>query len=408
MDEPSPPLALHRQRRKVELLRQQVYDQPDPNADPERFQTLLEAETYLLQLEQAHEAATSVEQAGILLDSTAPAAGGQLMGGETTGIEVKVQLRQARIPTAIVHLLDPLEAPLVTYKVAYRGEEFVRLRLTSFVEGYSAQAVDTVELTYQQPTGEINQLPTFFPAALQAVNERTRATLHIQVDDLDGAAEQHSTFPIWLQARTSACLGLHDPASGRWVDLTHYLAAWVTPNAPSVMKLLREAAGYHPDKMIIGYQGGREAVEAQVRAAFEALKALGIQYVNSVLAFGADRGELMQRIRCPREALENQSANCIDGAVLMASVLEAASLSPGLVLVPGHAFLAWETMEGSGEWDYLETTMIGSHPFEAAQATGRALAQKWSAQARQSKDARYFRLLPLAEIRANKGVTPME
>jgi hypothetical protein len=89
-------------------------------------------------------------------------------------------------------------------------------------------------------------------------------------------------------------------------------------------------------------------------------------------------------------------------------VLEAASLSPGLVLVPGHAFLAWETIEGSGEWDYLETTMIGSHPFEAAQATGRALAQKWSAQARQSKDARYFRLLPLAEIRANKGVTPME
>jgi hypothetical protein len=85
-------------------------------------------------------------------------------------------------------------------------------------------------------------------------------------------------------------LGLSDPASGRWVDLTHYLAAWVTPNAPPVMKLLREAARCHPEGRIIGYQGGPEVVEAQVRAVFEALKALGIQYVNSVLTFGADRG----------------------------------------------------------------------------------------------------------------------
>ena len=55
----------------------------------------------------------------------------------------------------------------------------------------------------------------------------------------------------------------------------------------------------------------------------------------------------------------------------MASLLEAASLQPAIVLVPGHAFVAWETWEGTDEWDYLETTMIASHDFEAARQRAR-------------------------------------
>ena len=45
----------------------------------------------------------------------------------------------------------------------------------------------------------------------------------------------------------------------------------------------------------------------------------------------------------PRESLADKEANCINGTVLFASLLEGISMSPAIVLVPGHAFLAWET-----------------------------------------------------------------
>jgi hypothetical protein len=88
--------------------------------------------------------------------------------------------------------------------------------------------------------------------------------------------------------------------------------------------------------------------------------------VNSVIDYGAGPGEVTQRTRLPRESLAQKSANCIDGTVLLTSLLEGASLNPAVVLVPDHAFVGWETWDGSGEWSYLETTMIGSAEFETA------------------------------------------
>ena len=99
-----------------------------------------------------------------------------------------------------------------------------------------------------------------------------------------------------------------------------------------------------------------------------------------MIDFGAGPGQVTQRTRLPRESLRHKSANCIDGTVLMASLLEAASLQPAIVLVPGHAFVGWETWEGTDEWDYLETTMIASHDFEAARQRARSLFERFSAE----------------------------
>jgi hypothetical protein len=77
--------------------------------------------------------------------------------------------------------------------------------------------------------------------------------------------------------------------------------------------------------------------------------------------------------------------------------------------VPGHAFLAWETAEGSGQWDYVETTMIGSHDFAAAQASARATAAHYQALRQANGDDPYqFQCLSLAELRAGLGISPME
>ena len=395
-----------RQKRVVESLRRLVYAQPDPTDSADLLQQLQAEEEKLHQIEAA--APKPAPEGGVLLEAQVGGEkhAGDLLGAATTGIDARVLLRQSHVPTSIVHFLDARDKPLVTFQVRYLGDEHARLRLTSFVEGYSAQAISTIELLDDGEV-EINHLPTFFPDRLQAVTELTRATLHIRIDDLDGATEQHSTFPIWLLARTSAYLGVQDPVTGAWIDLAPYLGAWVTPNAPDVLRLLRRALDLHPDHRIAGYQAGPAGVEPQVRAIYGAIKAEGIAYVNSLLAFGG-AGEQMQRVRLPRETIQTRSANCIDATVLMASVLEAASLNPALVILPGHALLGWEADDGVGEWHYVETTMLGTHDFDAAHRAGQIMGQQQDKLAVKLGDPRYFQRLSLPELRGERGIVPME
>jgi len=388
-------------------LRQQLYQETDLQASQELLAELAKAEKLLHQLEGEQGAGEPLEDPVLIDLSTEEESGGFMDGPGVGGVEVQALKRQSHVPTGIVHLLEADETPLVTFRLRATGGQNVRLRLISFVEGYSAQAVSTVELPPDEPM-EINHLPTFFPEQVRWVNEMTRASLNIQVDDLAGTIQEHRTFPIWMLARTSAYNGIKDPATDEWIDLARYLAAWVTPAADEVLRVLRRAAELHPQRRMVGYQGGASGIEAQVRAIFEALKAEGILYVNSILAFGPDRDVAIQRVRLPRQSIRVKSANCIDGVVLMASLLEAASLSPGLVLVPGHAFLAWEQQQGSGEWDFLETTMIGSDDFDAAHLRGKVLAEQYRTLAQSSDDERFFRLLSVPELRVDHGITPME
>lgn len=415
------PQEIYDLRRQVEALRQQALFPVSPEAGSELLEQLAQAEQQLAALERQQPPPV---ESGVLIDNRAAEedTGGTLMGADTTGLEVTVELRMGRVPTSIVHLFDEEQHPLVTCRLNYTGGEFMRLRMTSWVEGYSAEAVDTLELTYKNRAGSVNQLPTFFPEKIKALTELARATLHVRVENLDGGIELHSTHPIWLLARSSAYLTMRDPAANRWIDLRPYLAAWVTPNAPQVMELLRRAAEVHPDRRIVGYQVDPAGVRTQVQCVFEALKAEQLTYVNSLVSFGAGAEVQTQRVRLPREALEYRSANCIDGTVLLASVLEFASLNPGIVVVPGHAFLAWQKQRPqaaaagpqpdwqalANDWDYLETTMIGSHDFEAANQRGRLLAEHYRQQAQQNSNPHYFQLISLRDARTNLGIMPME
>ena len=192
-------------------------------------------------------------QPGGLLFTTAAESG--RLGLQTTGLEATCRLRMAQVPTAIAHLLDPATDPLLQCKVENGSTEIRRVRVTSFVEGYSAQAIETFEIKSGK-FHEFDQLPTFFPDRLTQMNELTRATLHVRVDDLDGKVELHRTQAIWLLPRTTAPLAVKDPMTGEWRDLTRYLGAFVTPNEPELEKVLRDAVDLAPDHQFVSYQAG--------------------------------------------------------------------------------------------------------------------------------------------------------
>ena len=396
-------------------LRRQVFEQPDPAQSSSLLRDLIAAEKALAQVEnrRATAQAADITENGTIFDRKTTSA---LLGPETTGLDARIQVRMSQVPTAIYHLLNSDADPLLTCFLDNVSTGTRRIRITSFIDGYSSRAVDTVELEAQRHH-EFRQSPTLFPEHIRQVTELTRATVNVQVEDLDGKGEWpairtevHKTHPIWLLARTTAPLAVQDPATGTLRDMTRYFGAFVTPNAPALMSFLRTAAQAHPEGRLVGYQGDKTVgVRSQVKALFDALKnSANITYVNSVIAFNPEEGQFSQRVRLPRESLQDRQANCIDGTVLFASLLEGASLNPAIVVVPGHAFVAWETWDKSGDWEYLETTMIGSHDFDAARLSGGSTAEVYETLAKEMSDESKFRRWSLRELRTTHRITPME
>jgi hypothetical protein len=403
-------------------LRQQEYDlQLEVNrleqllteaGDPQATQTLLDAiaarQEDLFALEKQRIALQKQDdKSGLVMEVRGVASRSTTRDGtrgvDTTGLGVNVRLKMAHVPTAIYHLLDAVDHPLIVCEVRNVARETKRVRVTSFIEGYSAQAIDTVEIAAGKEQ-TISQLPTLFPERLRSLNELTRAMLNVLIEDLDGNVEQHKSEPIWLLSRNSAPLYVRDPATGEWNNLTRYLGAFVTPNEPTIMEFLRKVAARHPQKQLHGYQPDRD-VEAQVRAIFEALKAdADVTYVNSTVNFNPEQSARTQRVRLPRQSLQERQANCIDGALLFASLLEAVSLNPALVIVPGHVLVGWETSKGNNQWAYLETTKIGDGSFEDACTLGKQKATTYE----RLQNPRSFIRWSVRDLRTEHGITPLE
>jgi hypothetical protein len=387
-------------RATVTRLRRDVYAAPKQQAD-DTFKTLVAAE-----------AAVAAEERKVQGDGTP---GGLVfttsvetntLSADTTGLEVECRLRMAQVPTAIAHLLDGVVNPLLSCSVHNSSSEIRRVRVSSFVEGYSAKAIDTFEIKPNKTHG-FDLLPTFFPERLDTIHELTRATLHISVDDLDGKLELERTQPIWLLPRTTAPLAVKDPMTGGWRDLTRYIGAFVTPNAPAIEGLLRAAVDLAPGAQFVSYQGGPVAVTPQIKALFDALQQKKLRYVNSVLAFSPDEGWSGQRVRLPRLTLESMNANCLDGTVLFASLIEAISLRAAIVLVPGHAFVGWQNDPADAEvWHYLETTLVAASPFEEAMDVATKRAAAFVAEA--ATAPQMFRRWALNDLRTQHGILPME
>ena len=391
---------LERRRRVVSAIRQSVYTSPDPSSDETLLRRLADEEAAVEGLEgRLREAASGAEKGG------APRAEsptrGRFLGARTTGLRVEPTLNMQPIPTGIYHLLDPETDPLLTVVVGNESRDPRRVCIKVHLEGLSAQAVRTIEIEPRKQVS-LKLLPTLLADRARAVTEIQRATLHVLAEDLDGKPESHDTYSVVCLSRTSSFNAVRRPDTGQTVDLSHYYGAWVTPHDEEVQKVIRKAADLVPDREIWGYQGDPESVPRLVGALYQALKDAGITYVNSVIDYGSPPGQATQRTRLPRESLTGRAANCIDGTVLFASLLEGCSLNPAIVLVPGHAFVAWETWDGSDEWQYLETTMIGRAEFGAACASGQKLYDETLKYGR----AR-LTVHKLADLR-RRGIWPME
>lgn len=143
-------------------------------------------------------------------------------------------------------------------------------------------------------------------------------------------------------------------------DFSWLFAAYVNENHPVVDEILKDALKSGLVTSFTGYQSeDPDEVLLQVFAIWNTLQRRGIKY-SDVSVTTPSKTVISQNVRFLDDSIKATQANCVDGSVLMASILRKIGINSYLVMVPGHCFLAFDT---GGEEDAdrygLETTMLG-------------------------------------------------
>ena len=149
-------------------------------------------------------------------------------------------------------------------------------------------------------------------------------------------------------------------------DISWCFAAYVNENHPWIDGILKEALTTAKDaegqplvNNFSGYQSGEsEDVLKQVFAIWQVLQRRGIKY-SDVSTTVPCKTVASQVVRFVDETIEAKQANCVDGSVLMASILTKIGLHAYLVMVPGHCYLGFDQDSEGSAIIGLETTMLG-------------------------------------------------
>lgn len=332
-------------------------------------------------------------------------------------LKVDTKVLYNHLPTSVLHLYNPENMPLIQYRIRNNSGESVVFMFRSEIENYSYSRNDTISVSPGEEA-VLHQLPRLNNEKLSTITEIKSAELHTMVEYIKDEKRylyHRQDFDIYLLARNVVRWAVPiSKENNKFHPLLDHIAAWVTPRNESVKHMLRSAANYTTSSSIWGYQGYRnpDLIRKQVEAIFQALKFVGeIAYINSPFAIGPSNGEVRQAIRLPRESLAERSANCIDGAVLYASLLELAALEPIIVLLSGHAFVGWKTWTGEDQYEFLETTMTLNESFENAYHKGmeeyNTIMKKGWLDRPVFNSSGFARLLDIKALH-DKGIYPME
>jgi hypothetical protein len=154
------------------------------------------------------------------------------------------------------------------------------------------------------------------------------------------------------------------------VDFSWLFAAYVNENHPQIDGILREALDAGVVTSFTGYQSGeRQEVRAQIKAIWDVLQKRGFRYSDITTTDSESEVVNSQYVRFFDDAIKSRSANCVDGTVLMASILRRIGLQVTLAMLPTHMFLVVDLDEEGKKQIAIETTMMGDNAAPRKSAT---------------------------------------
>src|SRR5262245_4806091 len=219
--------------------------------------------------------------------------------------------------------------------------------------------------TFTGTLAEGGKTYTIFPKIkykYDALAKRTQpgpVTVTYKVELGDEAAEEQ-TETLTLRSINDCPFMIVE--EGDTVDVCFMFAAYVNEQHPFVDKILREALNTKVVDSFTGYQSKDKAeVYRQVYALWQALSQRDFRYSDITTSSAESDTVNSQHVRLIDESINNAQANCVDGSVLLASLLRKVGIEPVLVMVPGHCYLAFYLDPEGKELAALETTMLGAN-----------------------------------------------
>jgi len=237
-------------------------------------------------------------------------------------------------------------------RAEYAGQ---RARLTVRLPGWLRPSTIDVRLPVADQRYALFPTMEWEFSLLRAYTNAAPETVSFELQ-LDDASPERRVERVRLRSINEAPYFVVDAKQP--TDLAWVFAAYVDEDHPMVRRILSDALKTKVVKRFDGYQTrDTRQVMNQVYALWHALQNRGIRYSSITRTGNGKTGVLSQHVRFIDESFGNAEANCVDGAVLFASLLRKIDLNPALVMVPGHMFVAFELKPG-GERSYLETTLI--------------------------------------------------
>ena len=177
----------------------------------------------------------------------------------------------------------------------------------------------------------------------------------------------------------SECVYALKDDEGEILDFNSYFASYVNEDSLFIEDFLKEASenwkylnktteGYVPEfQGWLGYQGGSYYTWVQAFMICYGLYNRGIQYSSITDTSNASSTVFSQNVRFVDNTILNAQANCVDGSVLIASILEKIGIRTSLVIQSteesSHMFLAFSEEKNSfdiNKLKYIETTAINT------------------------------------------------
>jgi hypothetical protein len=263
-----------------------------------------------------------------------------------------------KVPSATYHLFGNIYENYVDVEITNNSSEKIRAKVEAQIMNFTDASYQTVDIPASQKI-TVSLTPPLMPNALDTLSEQKRTNFHIKVTYIESGEEKlvfEDTQSVTMLAKRDMVLWMQN------FDFRDNIAAWVTPNDPSMDQFFSVAKKYMPGGTFAGYSEDEEGVLNQLEKIYYTLKKeYKISYLSTPNFRIYNNGEeVIQRIRFPSETLKGGTGNCIETAVLFASIFESLGMNAVIILRPRHAYVGVETQNGSGYYYFIETTMLGN------------------------------------------------
>ena len=273
-----------------------------------------------------------------------------------------------------------------SYRVEVRGSGFI------------SKSSTVVQVAEDLPLVTVGPTTTFDYGRLGSLTQTTPFDVTVTVQRNDEPPVERTDR--WQAHQINDCpmrfdllqIDLEGATSLRSFSSAYTVAGYVNENHPWIDTILTEALQTGYCRAFTGYAEGDNMLGPQIAAIWQALQNRRINYSNIATTTSSQR-HAFQHVRFLDETIGKSQANCLDGSVMLASILRKIGLNVGVVLVPGHAYVAVYGKENRDRLFAIETTMLrNSNLADAVRAASDdsqyALAKVWPI-LNEGKDERY-------------------